>query len=98
MNLQDLLKFNKSDKEFTLTKLSSKRANSFVDVGRTITGALILFEYLSTDSEPKALGVRVIDYSGDFVRTSPVIKATAMDSNVTWFETEGGTYRLEQNG
>lgn len=91
MNLQPLERFQKLENKFKLTKLESKRPNSYVGVGETREGSFKLFEYPATDKLPAAAGIFV-----GSLRTSPIVKVVDFGENHTIFETEGGVYKLEK--
>ena len=91
MNFQPLERFNDLPNDFKLTKLSSKRPNSYVAEGETRTGIFRLFTYPETQTQPEAKGLFV-----GSLRTSPIVKIVDFGETHTIFETEGGIYKLEK--
>lgn len=95
-NIDGLTRFLNSDKEFKLTKIGSKRENSFVGVGKIEVGDFSLHEYPETDNLPAQTGVFITGRGFSFLRTSPIVAITDTTETTTTFETEGGIYLLEQ--
>jgi hypothetical protein len=96
MKLEALTRFKDSTDDFKLTKLSSKRPNSMVDVGQFVTGEFSLVEFPATDTLPEETGVHVGRGFSRGIRTSPVVGIVDQSENATTFETQGGVYRLEK--
>ncbi len=90
MNIQPLERFNDLPNDFKLTKLSSKRPNSYVGVGETRTGGFYLTKWSATAKLPEQTGVVI-----DTLTTSPIVKIIDFGETFTIFETEGGVYKLE---
>ena len=91
MSLQSLERFDNLPNDFKLTKLSSKRPNSYVGVGESRTGIFRLFTYPATATLPEAKGIFV-----GSLRASPIVKVVDFGEDYTLFETEGAVYKLEK--
>jgi hypothetical protein len=91
MELQALERFNNLPNDFRITKMASKRPNSYVGVGESRTGGFALIKWSATDKLPEQTGVMV-----DSLRTSPIVKIVDFGETHTIFETEGGVYKLEK--
>lgn len=99
MDLSQLKRFeNLENQEFKLTKIASKRPNSFVGVGQYEVGDFSLHVYEATDTLPEQIGAYITGRGFSFMRTSPIVAITDSDENSTTFETEGGVYKLEKYG
>ena len=91
MELKAIKAFIKSDNDYKLTKVSSKRPNSCVDVDTRYVGTPKLFDFSGGET-----GLRIYGRGFDFMQTSPIVKVLDQTDSVLMFETEGGVYRLEK--
>lgn len=91
MDFQPLERFKDLPNDFKLTKMSSKRPNSYIGVGEARVGHFVMFTYPATDNFTEAIGVFV-----GSLRTSPIVKIVDFGETHTIFETEGGVYKLEK--
>ena len=89
MNLEALTRFE--NKRTVLTKLESTRTNLHVPTGRTKVGEFSLYP-LADNSICVLVGST---FSGEYLRTSPVVKIIDMTETSTVFQTEGGVYKVE---
>lgn len=96
MDLKPLERFLNSDKDFKLTKMSSKRDKSHVYVGHSETGHFSLYTYPATDKLPEQMGATISGLGFRYLRTSPIVKIVDVTETTTTFETEGAVYKLEQ--
>lgn len=94
-DMEPLKRFLKSDGEFKLTKVGSKR-ESRVGIGQYEVGDFSFFKHEATDTEPEGFGAFITGRGFNFLRTSPIVKIVDFDENSTTFETEGGIYKLEK--
>lgn len=90
MNLKALEKFKDVYNPVKLTKLSSKRPNSMVEVGHIESGEFSLVN-IGED-----VAVMVVGNGFNILRTSPIVKIIDENETSVTFETEGGTYRVEK--
>lgn len=95
VNLSALERFTKSDDEFKMTKIASKREGSMVGVGQYENGSFSLME-LTIKGAPGLVGALITGRGFHYLRTSPIVKIVDQDENSTTFETEGGVYKVER--
>jgi hypothetical protein len=92
--LKPLLDLANSKDEFKLTKTASKRDNSMVFIGESLSGDLIIHD-IQRDNKQITM-VQIQGRGFEFMRTSPIVKVTDQTSDTILFETEGGHYKLER--
>jgi len=84
------------DVEFSLEKISSKRANWSVGVGDRIVGMLSVVDLPPENDWAGGTAVRVDGRGWKYIRTSPVVNVMLENEGAMLIETEGGMYRLEK--